>query len=334
VHGTVPDPVARRVAATVADLAESTETWGKRVAVDPVELLESRARMAGFTAHDNVSANGTCRLLAAGDDWVAVNLARPDDLETVRALVGSRDDVWTALAAALQSRGAELVATLHDLEIPTATLGSAADLAPVEVRTLGAARPAIDRPVVVDLSAMWAGPVCAWILGLAGAHVIKVEDPARPDGSRSGPPGFFEALHEGHEMRSVRLRERGALADLLERADLVIESSRPRALRQLGIVAEDFVAARPGRIWLSVSGYGRWGAHANRVAFGDDAAVAGGLTAWSGGRPVFCGDAIADPLTGLYAGLAVSRSISAGGGQLIALAMAGVCADVNRRASC
>jgi hypothetical protein len=48
---------------------------------------------------------------------------------------------------------------------------------------------------------------------------------------------------------------------------------------------------------------------------------------------VFCGDAIADPLTGLYAAAAGLTSRQAGGGHLLDVAMAGVCADVNRPVS-
>lgn len=68
-----------------------------------------------------------------------------------------------------------------------------------------------------------------------------------------------------------------------------------------------------------------------RVAFGDDAAVAGGLVAWAAdGTPVFCGDAIADPLSGLHAGLAALAAHAAGGGWLMDVAMAAVCTDLAR----
>ena len=40
------------------------------------------------------------------------------------------------------------------------------------------------HPLVVDLSALWAGPLCAHLLGLAGARVVKVESLGRPDGAR------------------------------------------------------------------------------------------------------------------------------------------------------
>ena len=51
------------------------------------------------------------------------------------------------------------------------------------------------------------------------------------------------------------------------------------------------------------------------------------------GTPVFCGDAIADPLTGLYAALAGLSAQARGGGLLVDVAMAGVCADVARPAA-
>ena len=84
----------------------------------------------------------------------------------------------------------------------------------------------------------------------------------------------------------------------------MIESSRPRALRRLGLHADEWLAAGPGRIWLSITGYGREDPR-QRVAFGDDAAVAGGLVATgTDGSPAFCADAIADPLTGMLAAAA------------------------------
>jgi len=204
--------------------------------------------------------------------------------------------------------------------------------------------------VVVDLSSMWAGPLCARLLGLAGAHVIKVESPSRPDGARAGDRAFFDWLHAGHRSVTVDFRAesptptssstssgRATLAALLAAADVVIEASRPRAMAQLGL-APELIPHREGQVWLSITGYGR--ADADRVAFGDDAAVAGGLVGWTGdgssdgsgsgsgdSEPVFCADAIADPLTGLCGALAVARSVAAGGGELIDLSMRAMAAD-------
>jgi crotonobetainyl-CoA:carnitine CoA-transferase CaiB-like acyl-CoA transferase len=197
--------------------------------------------------------------------------------------------------------------------------------------------------VVADLSSMWAGPLCARLLGLAGANVIKVESAGRPDGARSGNRAFFDWLHAGHRSLAVDFGSgegRAALAALLETADVVIEASRPRALAALGL-APEAVPHRDGQVWLSITGYGQQAP--DLVAFGDDAAVAGGLVGWTGGpadglggsaggpvdglpEPVFCADAIADPLAGTCGALAVALSRAAGGGERIDLPMRDIAA--------
>jgi crotonobetainyl-CoA:carnitine CoA-transferase CaiB-like acyl-CoA transferase len=141
-------------------------------------------------------------------------------------------------------------------------------------------------------------------------------------------------LHAGHESVALDFEDPSdlrALHALVEAADVVVEGSRPRALRQLGIDAESVLRNRPGVTWVSITGYGRTGANADRVAFGDDAAVAGGLVAIDAdGHPVFCGDAIADPLSGLYAAEAAAASVGAGGGRLVSVALADVAAVAAR----
>jgi crotonobetainyl-CoA:carnitine CoA-transferase CaiB-like acyl-CoA transferase len=183
---------------------------------------------------------------------------------------------------------------------------------------------------------MWAGPLCASILARAGWRVLKVEDARRPDGVRSGPAAFYADLHAGTETVVLDFGSASGsamLSRLAAQASVVVESSRPRALRRLGLVAEDWLSASPGRVWVSVTGYGR-GDPQQRVAFGDDAAAAGGMVAWAAdGTPVFCGDAIADPLSGLHAALAALAAHAAGGGWLVDVAMAGVSADLARPAS-
>jgi crotonobetainyl-CoA:carnitine CoA-transferase CaiB-like acyl-CoA transferase len=173
----------------------------------------------------------------------------------------------------------------------------------------------------------------AQVLRRAGWRVVKVEDTRRPDGTRFGAPPFYASLHAGIPegyLDFSTTQGKAELARLAAEADAVIESSRPRALQRLGLIAEDWLAKRAGRVWISITGYGRDDPE-QRVAFGDDAAAAGGLVAWTpDGMPVFCGDAIADPLTGMMAALAGLAARADGGGWLVAVAMAGVCADLAR----
>jgi crotonobetainyl-CoA:carnitine CoA-transferase CaiB-like acyl-CoA transferase len=179
-------------------------------------------------------------------------------------------------------------------------------------------------PVVIDLSALWAGPLCSNLLGLTGARVIKVESLSRPDAMRAGAPRFFDVLNSQSESVVLDLRTPAgiaALRALAQAADIVVESSRPRALAQLGIDAAEVASA--GTTWVSITAYGRAGERSNCVGFGDDVAAAAGLVALEPetGAPLPCGDAIADPLAGAIAAVAALASVRAGGGHLIDVPM-------------
>src|ERR1700749_4427095 len=245
-----PAPALARLGQVTAEFAQVTTRAGKPVRADPAALITGRGALAGFTRAGQVSAGGSSFLLRSADGWCAVTLSRAEDVAAVPAIAGS-----------LGLDGANL----DGIATP--------------------AGPGLTGAVVADLSSMWAGPLCARLLGLAGAEVIKVESPTRPDGARSGNGEFFDWLHPGHRSLSADFstREgRTVLRALLEVADIVVESSRPRALAALGLAPET-TAHRPGQVWLSITGSGR--AVPGRVAFGDDAAVAGGLVGWAPGEP-------------------------------------------------
>ncbi|TDD91793.1 CoA transferase [Actinomadura darangshiensis] len=293
-------------------------------ALNGARLLSERAAFTGHRRRGRVSPGGACRLLPAADGWAAVSCARPDDPALLGALAGADagDDPWPAVEGWLHAHtGAELAERAE-------LLGVAAG--PVRVSPGGARvpAPASLRPVkdalVVDFSALWAGPLCAHLLGLAGARVVKVETPSRPDGARHGDPGFYRLLHAGH--RSVVLDPattagRRAMAALVEAADIVIEASRPRALARFGLDAE--AAAAAGTTWVSITANGR---ASGRVGFGDDVAAGAGLVCRDADlRPLFCGDAIADPLTGLTAAV-LAAAAPPGGGMLWDVSMSDVVA--------
>ncbi len=178
---------------------------------------------------------------------------------------------------------------------------------------------------VVDLSSLWAGPLCGWYLGRAGAEVLKVESTARPDGARAGTPTFWQRLNGGKTLIEMDLTTAGGVEDLrrlVAEADVVIEASRPRAMAGFGIDPADVIAR--GGIWCSISGYGR--GDADRIAFGDDAAVAGGLVADTGDEPWFIGDAAADPIAAVTAALGVTALWLQGRAGLVDVAMSGAVA--------
>ncbi|OBG32906.1 acyl-CoA transferase [Mycobacterium sp. E3198] len=296
------------------------------IPVGPAVLLAGRAGLLGLTRRGRASAGGASRLLPAADGWCAVTLSRPDDVAAVPALleaeVGAADP-WPALGRWAATRPvAAITERAGLLDIPAAGLGEVAAGSP-QVRHLGfRAEPrGLAGLLVADLSSMWAGPLCGRLLARAGATVVKVESPRRPDGTRAGNRAFYDWVNAEKLSYCVDFDTAAEeLRELLAVADIVIEGSRPAALRRRGL-GPDAIAPRPGRIWLRISGYDDL-----RPAFGDDAAVAGGLVGAAADGPVFCGDAIADPLTGLEATLAVLESLGRGGGELIGVSMAAVAA--------
>jgi len=302
------------------------------IAVDGLALLAERAAVAGLTRGGDRSCGGATRLLRAADNWVAVTLARPSDVGDIPAWLEldspvDEDDPWPQVERALRTRPAtDLVDRANLLGLPVAALprsGLAQGRYSPQHRHENEKVVRLDDLLVVDLSSLWAGPLCTRLLRDAGARVVKVESVSRPDGARSGPPAFFDLLNAGKECLPLDFeRETQRLHDLLARADIVVEASRPRALGQFGITAERFLAADDGpRVWISITGYGRADP---RVAFGDDAAVGGGLVVEDSSGPCFCADAVADPLTGLVAADACLAALATGQRTLVDLAMAGV----------
>lgn len=304
-------------------------------ALSGAALLVERAATAGHVRAGDCSPGGSCRLLQTADGAIALNLARDDDWTLLPAWL-ERDAVmdWTPSADIICTK------TMHDLVERGRLLGLAvcpvvpAPTKPVSWLGIAHTGPrAVSRrtpPRVVDLSSLWAGPLCGHLLQACGADVIKVESLQRPDGARKGPAEFFDLLNAGK--RSVALdlsgnKGRNQLRALIASADIVIEASRPRALRQMGIDAETLIDDNPGLTWVSLTGYGRGEPQENWIAYGDDAGVAAGLT-WLmrqvTGENLIVGDAIADPLTGIHAALAAWSTHLSGGGRLLSMSLVDV----------
>lgn len=345
-----PEPLVPALEGVARLVAQRSAALGKAVHLDPLGLLSERAAIAGLHRRGTTSCGGGTRLLRAADGWVAVSLAREEDVELVPAWleiapVTAGVDPWEVVGREVAARtGAELVerATLLGLPVgvlpaaPPSPPGTSPPLAPLPCRALRLTdRPAatsLDGIVVVELGSLWAGPLCGSILADAGATVAKIESTTRPDGARRGPAAFFDLANAGKRSVALDLDDgegRHLLHELLARADVVIEGSRPRALEQLGVDAASLLARSDGpRAWCSITGHGRAGSGRDRVGFGDDAAVAGGLVAWEGGEPRFCADAVADPATGLVAAAAILDALAAGGAWLLDIALAGVAAHL------
>ena len=335
----------------VGHLAEDHGVQSIGGETDGAGILTRRESFTGLHSEPPWSAGHSCRLLPVTDGWIAVNLPRVDDIDLLPAWLdlsdasGADDVPWEEIISAVaridrasvveaaQELGLAVAAVPNEVESPDAVdvQLTARDMASDD-RSFRATNPgprlaqakSIGDLRVVDLSSLWAGPLCSRILTDAGADVVKVESTGRPDGARFGNRPFFDWLHDGQSGRSIDFASTAGIAelkDLIGSADIIIEGSRPRAFEQLGIEPSEVVGARPGVVWVSITAYGRTGPWRNWSGFGDDAAAAGGLVDRVDGAPRFVGDAIADPLTGLVAASAVLDAVAHGGGVHIDVAL-------------
>ena len=318
---------------TVDDLA--VERTGRAALLPDAGLLAERAAITGFSRRAPWSCGGSFRAVRTEDGWLGLSLARPDDLASIPALVrrAGAPCSWETIEAWASTQSTR-EALEHARLLGLAAGGWPAPSASRDavVVTGGGIQTQSERPLVIDLTSLWAGPLCAHLLALTGCTVVKVESSRRPDGARSGPAHFFDLLHGGHDSVAVDLRSTDdvrRLRGLVGRAALVLESSRSRALRQIGIDAEEVVA--DGTSWLSITAQGRTSPH---VGFGDDVAMGAGLAIPDGSDLLPVGDAIADVLTGVAAAAAASAALVAPRARLIDVSMDGVVRAVDPRAKC
>jgi hypothetical protein len=334
------------VAAPAIPLTSIADRWVERLIreigdarlaqIDGATLIGERAMLGDFRIPGDTSAGGGCRLYETRDGAVALNLARAADRELLPALFEaeeldtSNEQAIAALIA--RSEAGRLVARGRLMGLAIAAEREDSPPGPPCTTLVEGApvSPPASRPKVLDLSALWAGPLAAHLLWLAGAEVTKVESRTRPDAMREGDGGLFALLNQGKASVALDFRtldHRRALRALIKQSDIVIEAARPRALAQLGIDAGELVRAQPGLVWVTITGHGATGPAADWIGFGDDCAIAAGFSAAfraASGRPGFVGDAIADPLTGIQAAQVAWDAWRTGRGGRFGLSMRGV----------
>ena len=319
------------------EIAMRSAVLGRPVDID-VASVADRTGMLDLKPPGLWSPNRSCRLVRAADGWIAVNLPRETDREMVPAwLEADVDADWPTIIRSVRERPWRgLVDQARLLALPIAGVGEVSADRPdavLERRAAGARR---SGPLnVIDLSSMWAGPLCGGVLAAMGASVTKLESRGRPDPTRLTMPALHARLNGGKSLGDFDPGDRGDVARLGEAmatADVVITGARPRAFQQMGLTPDVLFAANPGLVWVAISGYGWTSEASDRVAFGDDAAAAGGLVRRARGQPRFLGDALADPITGLAAAAGAMRALQEGGGFLVDAALARCAAGAARAA--
>ncbi len=200
----------------------------------------------------------------------------------------------------------------------------------------------IDFPLegvrVLDLSRVFAGPLCGQVLADFGAEVVKVEHPGRGDdtrdwGMRIGKTEttYFNSMNRNKRSITLDLQSKDGVQivyDLLPQFDVVIHNFKTGGAEKLGLGYEQLKAIKPDLIYCAVSGYDTSGPEAARPGY--DLVIQGesGLMALNGEAntpPLKFGVAVVDLMTGMYAAQAVLAALfrreRKGTGQLIEMAL-------------
>lgn len=291
------------------------------------------------------------------DGWVAAELGSPGDAELFALLRAAEPD---ADAERLSGAAQEWRLPVVPYRAPAPRTGPSAAAGaasadpcadPPTDRADGAAPLAGTR--IVDVTAMWAGPLCTWLLASLGASVLTVESDARPDGMRApagggiypggiapdgdgGRSAMFVALARGKQRARLDLRDpddRAAFAEACSGADLRVDSLSRRARHQLAL--DSLVGiARPATVSIPAFPEGPEGGW---VAYGTQVHAVSGLALPAGAnRPIPAATAYADALGGVAAALAALVALHASARRPgldleapLARAVAGMAADTD-----
>ncbi|MFZ3234881.1 MAG: CoA transferase [Stellaceae bacterium] len=139
---------------------------------------------------------------------------------------------------------------------------------------------------VVACSTAQAGTVPYMLMADLGAEVIKIEVPAVGDNSRGStvlpglPSTYFETNNRGVKSVTLNLKTaegREILRKLVATADIFGQNFRPGAAEKNGFGYQDLKKVNPKLVYVSVSGYGPKGPHADLPGTDSMAQALGGI---------------------------------------------------------
>ena len=139
---------------------------------------------------------------------------------------------------------------------------------------------------VVACSTAQAGTVPYMLMADLGAEVIKIEVPGVGDNSRGStvlpglPSTYFETNNRGVKSVTLNLKTaegREILRKLVARADIFGQNFRPGAAEKNGFGYEELRKINPRLVYMSVSGYGPKGPHADLPGTDSMAQALGGI---------------------------------------------------------
>ena len=199
----------------------------------------------------------------------------------------------------------------------------------------------LDAVRVLDMTNVLAGPFATLHLALAGAEVIKIENPAGGDLARKlgNVPELnqqlmgtsFLAQNTNKKSLTLNLKEeegKEIFRRLLATADVLVENFRPGVLARLGFPWEELHAKYPRLIYCAISGFGQTGPDADKPAYDQIIQGLSGVMAINGDErlnPLRAGFPVCDTVGGLNAAFSIMGALyyreHTGRGQMIDVAM-------------
>ncbi|MGE0313060.1 MAG: CaiB/BaiF CoA transferase family protein [Lautropia sp.] len=215
------------------------------------------------------------------------------------------------------------------------TDGSAASRAAQDASTAAPAAPLAGMRVV-EICNTIAGPACARLFADFGAEVTKIE-PIEGDGVRQiGKHADDVSLYAAAILRNKRSialdlkspEGRAIAAELIRRADVLVENNRPGVMERLGFDYATLSATNPGLVMVRISGYGQDGPYADRPGYGAICEAFGGVRHMTGDPdrpPARVALATTDYLTAVYAAFGAMTALherhASGRGQVVDVAL-------------
>ncbi|MBI4548390.1 MAG: CoA transferase [Ignavibacteriae bacterium] len=191
---------------------------------------------------------------------------------------------------------------------------------------------------VLDLTRILSGPFCTMKLGDMGAEVIKIEQPAKGDDTRTwGPPfikgesAYFLSVNRNKKSLTLDLKSdegKKILTKLITRCDVLVENFRAGVMEKLGLGFDNVKKINPRIIYCSISGYGQTSSRSHKPSY--DLIVQGesglmDMTGFPDGPPTKVGISLADVNAGNLAFegilLALLQREKSGKGQFIDISL-------------
>ena len=174
---------------------------------------------------------------------------------------------------------------------------------------------------VLDLSRHLPGPLSSLLLVDFGASVLKIEPPSGDEMRVIGPIGargksiYFEAVNAGKVSLKLDLRsesDKARFLELVDDADILLESFRPGTLDRLGLGHESLMARNSRLIYCGLSGFGNTGPRRGQAGHDNNYLSLNGALAGTGlaDLPVFFDPPVADVSGSMMATIAMLGAIN------------------------